>query len=144
MKKLSNIETYYETREQYIPQETLFRNGIIFYNKCNGLQYEFKTLKYLEIYLMKKPYHISVNKYYIMFLNRCPVGKTFQDYYIDIHIDINKYLDNYPEHTHNFYTMSKALENYFVYYDTDTKKTEALFALLKLPVDKCLKEICNN
>lgn len=146
MIQLENIKTYYEPYESYEPyikQDKSFRNGIIFYNATNGFQYEFKTLRYLKKFILKKPYHISVYKYYVMFLNRCPVGKTFNDYYIDIHIDINKYIDYYPEHSHSFYMMSKALENYFICYDTDNKKIDALLILLKLPIDKCLEELIN-
>ena len=86
-------------------------NGIVFYRN-DGQPFEFWTPMYSDIKSQEKHYSISTNEYYIMLLNKYPLGNTYERFFEDLHYDVDIYLQHYPEHAKIFNYLRKKLDAY--------------------------------
>ena len=86
-------------------------NGIVFYRN-DGQPFEFWTPMYSDIKSQEKHYSISTNEYYIMLLNKYPLGNTYERFFEDLHYDVDIYLQHYPEHAKIFSYLRKKLDAY--------------------------------
>jgi hypothetical protein len=86
-------------------------NGLIFY-KNNGDRFEFWTPMYSDIKSQERPYNMSPNDYYILLLNKYPLGKTYETFFKDLHYDVDIYLKHYPEDNRIFDLMEQRLNVY--------------------------------
>jgi len=86
-------------------------NGLIFY-KNDGQRFEFWTTVYGEIKSQERPYNMKPNDYYVLLLNKYPLGKTYDLFFKDLHYDVDIYLKHYPEDKRLFDLMSERLHIY--------------------------------
>jgi len=86
-------------------------NGLIFFRK-DGQPFEWWTTLYQDIKSQEKPYKMRIDAYYILLLNRYPIGKKYATFFEDLHFDVKEYLKYYPEHTKVFDTLQNKLNLY--------------------------------
>jgi hypothetical protein len=86
-------------------------NGIMFY-KNDGQRFEFWTPRYSDIKSQERPYNMNPNNYYVLLLNKYPLGKTYDLFFKDLHYDVDIYLKHYPEDKRMFDLMEGRLNIY--------------------------------
>jgi len=86
-------------------------NGIMFY-KNDGQRFEFWTPRYSDIKSQERPYNMSPNDYYILLLNKYPLGNNYKNFFKDLHYDVDIYLAHYPEDKYLFDRMGECLNIY--------------------------------
>jgi hypothetical protein len=86
-------------------------NGLMFY-KNNGQRFEFWTPIYSDIKNQERPYNINANEYYVLLLNKYPLGKSYDLFFKDLHYDVEIYLKHYPEDKRIFDLMEQRLNVY--------------------------------
>lgn len=87
-------------------------NGIMFY-KNDGQRFEFWTPRYSDIKSQERPYNMSANEYYILLLNKYPLGgNNYKNFFKDLHYDVDIYLAHYPEDKYLFDRMEDRLNIY--------------------------------
>ena len=96
------LDTFKQSKEE---------NGLVFYRN-DGQPFEFWTPTYSNIKSQEKPYNISTHEYYIMLLNKYPLGSTYERFFEDLHYDVDIYLMHYPEHEKIFNYLRKKLDIY--------------------------------
>ena len=96
------LDTFKQSKEE---------NGLVFYRN-DGQPFEFWTPTYSNIKSQEKPYSISTHEYYIMLLNKYPLGNTYERFFEDLHYDVDIYLTHYPEHEKIFAYLRKKLDAY--------------------------------
>lgn len=89
-------------------------NGLMFY-KNDGQRFEFWTPIYSDIKSQERPYNINPNDYYILLLNKYPLGKDYRLFFKDLHYDVDIYLKHYPEDKRFIYLMEERLHIYAIY-----------------------------
>ena len=116
-------------------------NGLIFY-KNDGERFEFWTPMYSDIKSQERPYNITPNDYYILLLNKYPLGKTYETFFKDLHYDVDIYLKHYPEDNRLFELMEQRLNvyanfnaDYLSLLSEDSHKIEKLKDLLCIDKD---------
>jgi hypothetical protein len=116
-------------------------NGIMFY-KNDGQRFEFWTPLYSDIKSQERPYNMNPNDYYILLLNKYPLGKTYELFFKDLHYDVDIYLKHYPEDKRIFDLMEERLDIYASFNDhylsavsEDSYKIEKLKNLLCIDKD---------
>ena len=117
------LETYIQSKEE---------NGLVFYRN-DGQPFEFWTPTYSNIKSQEKHYSIVAPEYYVMLLNKYPLGNTYERFFEDLHYDVDIYLQHYPEHTNIFSSLRKQLDTYAVSdLDQNKDKIGRLTTLLNL------------
>jgi hypothetical protein len=96
------LETFTQSKEE---------NGLVFYRN-DGQPFEFWTPTYGNIKSQEKHYSITAPEYYIMLLNKYPLGNTYERFFEDLHYDVDIYLQHYPEHIKIFSILRKKLDTY--------------------------------
>jgi hypothetical protein len=86
-------------------------DGLIFYGN-DGQPFEFWTTIYHALKTQEKPYNIYTPHYYILMLNKYPLGNTYNAFFEDLHYDVDIYLKHYPEYKETFTMMSEKLNLY--------------------------------
>jgi hypothetical protein len=111
-------------------------NGIMFY-KNDGQRFEFWTPRYSDIKSQERPYNMSPNDYYILLLNKYPLGNSYKNFFKDLHYDVDIYLSHYPEDKRLFDRMEERLniyanfnEDYLSLLSEDSDKIQKLKNLL--------------
>jgi hypothetical protein len=116
-------------------------NGLIFY-KNDGQRFEFWTPIYSCIKCQERPYNINTCDYYVLLLNKYPIGKTYDLFFKDIHYDVDIYISHYQEDKYIFDQMEERLhiyanfdEDYLSPVLEDADKIEKIKKLLQLDID---------
>ena len=116
-------------------------NGIMFY-KNDGQRFEFWTPMYSDIKSQERPYNMNPNEYYVLLLNKYPLGITYDLFFKDLHYDVDIYLKHYPEDKRIFDLMEERLNIYASFNDhylsaisEDSYKIEKLKDLLCIDKD---------
>lgn len=111
-------------------------NGLIFY-KNDGQRFEFWTPRYSNIKSQERPYNMNPNNYYVLLLNKYPLGNTYTTFFKDLHYDVEIYLTYYPEDKSLFDLMEQRLniyanfnEDYLSLFSEDSEKIQKLKDLL--------------
>jgi hypothetical protein len=86
-------------------------NGLIFYRN-DGQRFEFWAPIYSSIKTQERPYNINACDYYVLLLNKYPIGKTYDLFFKDLHYDVDIYLSHYPEDKYVFGQMEERLNIY--------------------------------
>jgi hypothetical protein len=86
-------------------------NGLVFY-KNDGQRFEFWTPMYSVIKSQERPYNMNPAEYYILLLNKYPLGKTYNLFFKDLHYDVDIYISHYPEDKYLFDRMEERLNIY--------------------------------
>jgi hypothetical protein len=86
-------------------------NGLMFYRN-DGQRFEFWTSAYSQIKCQERPYNINPSDYYVLLLNKYPVGKSYSNFFKDLHCDVDIYITHYPEDKNLFDQMEELLNIY--------------------------------
>lgn len=116
-------------------------NGLIFY-KNDGERFEFWTPNYSDIKSQERPYNMNPNDYYILLLNKYPLGNSYKTFFKDLHYDVDIYLTYYPEDKRSFDLMEERLNiyanfnsDYLSLLSEDSDKIQKLKNLLRIDKD---------
>jgi hypothetical protein len=116
-------------------------NGLIFY-KNDGQRFEFWEPIYSSIKCQERPYNINPCDYYVLLLNKYPMGKEYKLFFKDLHYDVDIYLKHYPEDKRFIYLMEERLHIYANYNEDylspvleDSDKIERIKILLNIDVE---------
>ena len=154
-KEVITYEVNAETAKFIIDEQlATFENGALFLF-ADGQQMEYRNWHYNYYCMLEKPETVSVNLYYVRYLNKYAEGETFVEYFVNLHEFMREYLEYFPEHKEAFHLMSARLSNYIVLEleqehmqihmqaKTDQEKMTAINKLLELDPEELLLLLLN-
>ena len=101
------------------------KTGILFILKSGGTV-ECWSHTYQVYRMWRRPANISIERYYVLLLNKHAIGDNFVDFYADVYYDTRTYLSYYPEDKAVMLEMGQRLEQFINQVHVEDRQTTLL------------------